>query len=601
MGSHELNWEGKSRKLHIPQLKVIRKEIFQKVIEKYKRFNITGENTKENFKYWANQLILGDNLYVMNSLVEGYKASINLIYIDPPFATGGDFSFKIQLENTDNNEIKKWAYKDSWGGNITYFLCMLYPRLKLMRYLLAQDGSIYIHCDYHSSHYIKLLMDEIFGRDNFQREITWNTQSLNVAGFKSQAKNWIRASDTILFYTKSKDFTFNKQYIPRSDEFIKKHFTHEDDKGIYRITRRKNKVYLDKDPGDPVTTVWNDILSFNYVAPAQAEGLGYPTQKPEALLARIIRASSNEGDIVADFFCGSGATALVAERLNRRWICSDLNPYAIHLTKKRLLAINKLQGYKMDSYYEGFAPFSLNRLENYTQAKLKQRGLYDNKKYVEILAKKLSVISQNDSGFFGDENCPEKLYYFLPLEERLHNGKIQEIAKNAKQLGNIDSLTILIWDIEDDVYKSLKSIKKREKLSVSVKKIPFDLIEHIEDPNFVLKLYDIYAIKIGVKKTDENEIKLSIKDFSVENNDFFDDKLLKNVKNNLDLIDFWCVDYNYNNTLSNYDWYSYKFRNKIDISLISSHTYSEDGSYTILVKIVDVLGNEYLRKADIQI
>ncbi len=600
MNPLELKWKEKHLELNVPVLKIRNAELFDEPINKYKRFE-KSVNNEENVLTWKDRLIQGDNLYILNALLDEFKGKIKLIYIDPPFGTGEDFLYKLQIEDANNQEIKQWAYKDTWGKQITPFLNMMYPRLKLMKDLLTDDGSIYVHCDYHSSHYIKLLMDEIFGRENFQREITWNTQSLNVAGFKSQAQNWIRASDTILFYSKSKKFTYNKLYVPRSKEFIKKHFTQKDEKGSYRITRRGNKIYLNEDPGDPVTTVWNDILSFNYVAPAQAEGLGYPTQKPEALLSRIIKASSNVGDIVADFFCGSGTTALVAERLKRKWICTDLSPYAIYLTKKRILGINELQGYGMDRNYENFKPFVIQELENYYKTKLIQKNLYKDQIYLKILAEKLNLERNETIEGFQEIQNPNQIYYILPIEGRLNEDKLKEIVQNAKNAKKVDSINILIWNIEYDIHNQLKQIKSEEGLNLFVKKIPLTILEHIENPNIEIKLYDIYACKLGYKKLSDKKISFNITDFNVDLNEFFDEKMLSKVKNNLELIDFWCIDYEYNNNLKNYQWYSYKFRKKIKISLKTTHEYPESGKYTVLVKIMDILGNEYIRQAVINL
>jgi len=282
----ELTWDGKDEKPVVKELQLKKVGHFEPSVTKY----ISLGEIKLPSDYpekWVNRFILGDNLYILKALLKDFRGKIKLIYIDPPFATGENFSYKVQIkhsekvkEKREEKEIMEKAYKDKWGGSLSSFLSMLRKRLILMKEFLSDDGSIYIHIDYHSSHYFKVLMDEIFGPENFQREITWNTQALNVAGFKVQARNWIRASDNLLFYTKSDKFTFNKQFIPRDKTFIKKHYKKEDEGGLYRITRRGNKVYLGEDPGDPVTTVWNDILSFNYVAPANLEGEGYPTQKP---------------------------------------------------------------------------------------------------------------------------------------------------------------------------------------------------------------------------------------------------------------------------------------------------------------------------------
>ena len=339
------------------------------------------------------------------------------------------------------------------------------------------------------------------------------------------------------------------------------------------------------------------------MAPAQSEGLGYPTQKPESLLARIIKASSNKGDIVADFFCGSGVTPLVAERLDRRWIGSDLSAYATYLTKKRLLAINQLQGYKMEPHYEGFRPFQFQILENYNKIRLKRFNLYEDNKYIELIAEKLNLDKNKKLGgkFYNKKQNKSQIYYISSVEENIDNKNLKKIAEKSNEVKNFECISIIIWEIKNDIYRDLKKIKKRKDIDIFVKKLPRDTVFLLMNPKLDLYLYDIYAIKIKYKKITEKKIGFTITDFEVQENDFYKDEILKRIKNKIDLIDFWGIDYNYDNHLIKYDWYSYKVRNKIKISLKSSYTYEERGKYTILIKIIDVLGNEYIRKADIQI
>ncbi|TFF99747.1 MAG: site-specific DNA-methyltransferase [Promethearchaeota archaeon] len=241
---------------------------------------------------------------------------IDLIYIDPPFYTGVDYQ----------------EFSDQWNS-LNNYLEFMQLRIREMHRVLKKNGSFYLHCDPNAVFDLKPLCDSIFGRVFFKREIIWNVGS--VSGFKSQVKGWVRQHDTILYYTKSEEFTFNKQYLPYKEEYIKKMFRYKDENGRLYRKRRGGKQYLDEKPGTLVGDVWNDIYSYQTRTKSK-EYLGYPTQKPEELLKRIILASSNEGDIVADFFCGSGTTLAVAKKLKRRWIGVDNNPKAIELTKKRL-------------------------------------------------------------------------------------------------------------------------------------------------------------------------------------------------------------------------------------------------------------------------
>jgi len=336
---------------------------------------------------WHNQLIFGDNLQAMKSLLEVKRAGglrnedgssgIRLVYIDPPFATKQDFQ--------GSREQK--AYQDKVAGAL--FIEFVRKRLLLLRELMADDGSIYVHLDYRKSHYIKAILDEVFGEENFQNEIAWERTNAH----NMPTKTFVRAQDTIFFYSKSSSFIFNKQYLPYGDAQLGRFkadeagrmytgrdltfstankarqfewrgtkppehrswgFGREELENLWErgliLTKKDGtprldgyKVYLDELPGKPLTTIWNDI---GRIANTSGERLDYPTQKPEALLDRIIRASSNEGDIVLDAFAGSGTTCAVAEKLNRRWIAIDCGKLAIYTIQKRMLNLRAEIGNK---------------------------------------------------------------------------------------------------------------------------------------------------------------------------------------------------------------------------------------------------------------
>jgi DNA modification methylase len=254
-----------------------------------------------------------DNLTFLRKLESN---SIDLIYIDPPFYSGVDYK----------------EFSDQWNS-LDEYLNFMKLRVMEMHRILKEDGSFYLHCDTNASYDLKPQCDTIFEKRNFRREIIWNVAS--VSGFKSQVKGWVRQHDIILYYTKSDEFTFNKQYSPYKEDYIKKMFRYKDNDGRLYRKRRGGKQYLDEKPGMLIGDVWNDIYSFQTKTRSK-EYLGYPTQKPEKLLKRIILASSNEGDIVADFFCGSGTTLSAARKLKRQWIGVDNNPKAIELSKQRL-------------------------------------------------------------------------------------------------------------------------------------------------------------------------------------------------------------------------------------------------------------------------
>jgi DNA modification methylase len=298
------------------------------------------QNDLNEVEKWSNLLICGENKLVLNTLLKKFKEKISLIYIDPPFATGGDFKLKVQI-GENGNILNNIAYKDKWNKGIDTYLDFLYERLILMRELLTYNGSIYVHLDWHISHYIKLIMDEIFGYENFRNEIIWAYPAASV----KTRRFFIRSYDTILFYSKSDDYTFNdnpniyQEFSARVKNALKK-----DDKGTYYYRggshngkKLSQKVYIEKEGIFP-RDLWNDIP---YIRANTLEYQGFSTQKPERLLSRIILASTNENELVADFFCGSGTTLAVAEKLRRRWIGCDSNNYAIHMVKKRIINLRE--------------------------------------------------------------------------------------------------------------------------------------------------------------------------------------------------------------------------------------------------------------------
>jgi len=328
---------------------------------------------------WRNRLIWGDKKYVLPSLLDEFAGKVNLIYIDPPFNVGADFSFTATIadhpESEDEDEetsfikqssvIEQKAYRDTWGKGLDSYLLWFYETVVLLRELLADNGSLYVHLDYHIGHYAKTVLDEVFGQDNFKNEIVWKRSLPH-----NDPKRYGSIHDVILFYTKGENYVFNQIFTEQSEKYKASHYTSKDEDGrVYRLqslsasgsgpARRfgervieppkgnhwrfsqdridqllaegrivftKNgtpnfKRYLDESKGSALQSIWTDINPVNSQA---VERVDYTTQKPEALLERIIKASSDEGDLVLDCFCGSGTSATTAEKLNRRWITCDL-------------------------------------------------------------------------------------------------------------------------------------------------------------------------------------------------------------------------------------------------------------------------------------
>jgi DNA modification methylase len=282
---------------------------------------------------WRNRLVHGDALGVLRALLPDLAGQVSLVYVDPPFDTGGDFDFQATIPGApaDSPRVAVPAYRDAKG--LDAWIAWFAEAAAALRGLLADGGSLYVHLDAHVAHYAKVVLDEVFGLDAFQREIVWRIGW--VSGYKARSRGWIRNHDTLLFYAKGgRPATFHKEYVPYPDGYV----------------RRDGKP--PKGEGVPVDDVWNahplDRMDSIQIMSFSGEKVGYPTQKNEALLARIVRASSSAGDLVLDAFVGSGTAAVVAEKLGRRWVACDASPVAIHTARKRLLSLPKVMPFVVE-------------------------------------------------------------------------------------------------------------------------------------------------------------------------------------------------------------------------------------------------------------
>lgn len=296
----------------------------------FEEFDLNFPNNKRNNNQELKSLLFwGDNLEVSYHLLNRFEEKIDLIYIDPPFFSGSNYTIKVLEEENTYDSI---AYFDCWDKDIDSYLQMLYERITIFKKLLSKNGLIFIHLDWHAIHYIKLILDEIFGRNRFINEIIWYYYNKYSAG----KKNLPRAHDNILVYSKSSDFTFNEQRIPRKNPI--KQLKREMVDGVLKNAKDENGHVIYRTVTDKKL---DDVWKIPCLQPASKEWTGFPTQKHHDLLEKIIKIGSNEGDIVADFFCGSGTTLMIADKLNRSWIGCDISEYSIYLTRKRLLNLRK--------------------------------------------------------------------------------------------------------------------------------------------------------------------------------------------------------------------------------------------------------------------
>ena len=341
----ELVWNGKTRDVCTTVMPFQTLEHIDEPRTETKAQQDLFDSRGRQLRGWTNKLIWGDNKLILSSLKSGAlrqqiedAGGLKLIYIDPPFDVGADFSMDVEIGgetfHKEANLLEQIAYRDTWGRGADSFIAMLYERLILMRDLLAEDGSVYVHCDWRVNSFIRLALDEIFGRDNQLNQIQWHYKR-----WPTPAREWQKMHNTIFVYTKKKgNHIFNRAFGERTEETQKRW-------GSSKIVASHNidgkRVPSDYAGAESVGAPLDDVWDISIIAPSAHERLDYPTQKPEALIERIVKASSNEGDLVADFFCGSGTTAAVAEKLGRKWICTDLGKFGIHTTRKRLIGVQR--------------------------------------------------------------------------------------------------------------------------------------------------------------------------------------------------------------------------------------------------------------------
>ena len=358
-------------------------------IQGYPRLNWKGKRPFQSTQYypaqlketygeevdnWHNKIYWGDNLQVMSHLLKTYRGKVDLIYIDPPFDSKADYKKKIQLRGStvenDRTAFEEKQYTDIWTND--EYLQFMYERLILLRELLADNGSIYVHCDWHQSHYLRCILDEVFGPTKFNNEIVWHYAN---AGLKARSKKFHQVSDTLYVYRKSGEFIFNSLFKKRKDKQSK-----QAKRKFNPVTKKADMVR--DEHGKIVYTIKEDILENSVWETGSMsnspERIGYPTQKPEALLERVIKASSNPGDLVLDCFMGSGTMQAVAMKLGRRFIGADINLGAVEITTKRLLKVAaEIQGdtgqEEIDlqetdieepiTFYTGFEIYNVNHYE----------------------------------------------------------------------------------------------------------------------------------------------------------------------------------------------------------------------------------------------
>ena len=544
---------------------------------------------------WKNKLIWGDNLLVMSSLLEKFSGKIDLIYIDPPFATGADFSFKAQIGESDKkiskeqSIIEEKAYRDTWGKGTDSFISMIYERLVLMRDMLSKNGSIYVHCDWHKGHHLRLILDEIFGMDNFLNEIIW--YYTNKIPDKRKRK-FTNSSDTIFSYRKTEENVFTHQYEKRDKPIKVSKMKKIDGKKVY-LKDESGKGLYDERTERTVDNVWNIPLLH-----AQPERLNYPTQKPEKLLERIIKASSNEDSLVADFFCGSGTTLAVAEKLGRRWIGCDLGRWGIHVTRKRLLGIENCKPFEIlnlgkyeRQYWQG-ATFGGAKNQQPTE-----QALYEYLAFILKLygAQPLSGLAH----LHGKKG--RAMIHIGAVDAPVTFNEIDDAVKECAKLKQND-LHVLGWEWEMGLQNLVVPKAQNKGVKLSLLQIPREVMEEQAADKGDVRFFELAYLKAMVEKPQKLTAQVTLQDFVIPNSELVPEEVRGKITEWSDYIDYWAVDWDFQNDTFMQGWVAYRTRKDRTLTLISdSHTYEKPGKYRALVKVVDIFGNDTSQALDIEV
>jgi len=603
----ELVWEGKydeygnRREVDIAGCAMPMQKI-ETIDEPASRLSQTGlfDAQKAHKDDFRNMLIWGDNKLVMASLLKDFKGKIDLICIDPPFDVGADFTMDVPIGDSkesigkDQSTLEMVAYRDMWGKGTDSYLHMMYERLALMKELLIENGSIFVHCDWRMTSLLRQVLNDIFGNENFQREIIWSFDTKS--GYKTITENWIRSHDTILFFSKAREKSFNKQYLPYSDEYLSRFKKTDEDGRRYRDDRGSGvKQYLDELKGVAVSDVWQDVKSFQQDA-TSLEYLNYATQKPEALLERIIKASSNEGDIVADFFCGSGTTGAVAERLGRRWIMSDLGRFAIHTSRKRMIELQR-KLYDENKPYRAFDVYNLGRYERQWWQKERLKGADEEHRKVVLEFYRAEVL-QNSSSPLIHGRKGNALCHVDAIDGLFTRDELKAVAKAAKEAG-AQELHCLAWEFEMDLRLVCHEIEHADKIKIKLIPIPREIMEknRTSPPPFlevaVLEAEAVYK-KANGKKTVDIKLTKFIPSLAEVPSKELEALKERAIKSGFDFIDFWAVDFDYQDRQPfEHHWQAYRTRKDRSLPTISNHEYDKypkKGKYTACVKVVDIFG-----------
>ncbi|HEX5412804.1 MAG TPA: site-specific DNA-methyltransferase [Terriglobia bacterium] len=659
---------------------------------------------------WRNRLIWGDKKYVLPSLLPEFAGKVNLIYIDPPFDTGADFSYTATIpdhpDSDDGNGtvftkepsiIEQKAYRDTWGRGLDSYLQWFYETVVLLRELLAEDGSIYVHLDWHLGHYAKVVLDEVLGQDNFLNEII--RVKCNPKNYTS--KSFGNIHDVVYSYSKAEEHIWNKVLAPASHKeledgfpliekgtgrryttvplhapgvrngetgkrwkglpppkgrhwaFLHRQLDNFESEGRVEWSETGNprlKMYADESRGFPIQDIWTEFKDTRQDL--------YATQKPEALIARIIKASSNEGDLVLDCFCGSGTTAAVAEKLGRRWIACDLGRFAIHTTRKRLLGIPGVKPFVVQNLgkYErqawqaaefdvggtGVPPVSIHGQDAHATSALQERRQREAAYRRFILDLYHATPVSGYSWLHGAKSG--RMVHVGAVDAPVTLADVKAIAKEVWKVGASSgtgvppvsghgqdahatkaAVDILGWEFAFEMNETAIQIAAESRVAVSFKKIPNEALDKKAVEQGDIRFFELGALAVDVgaglappnshagtasraptpksqqgARGTPRQVTLKLADFAIPIDDI-PQEVRKAIRHWSQLVDYWAVDWDYKDDTFHNQWQSYRTRKEPKIELSAHYVYPAAGKYMIVVKVIDILGNDTTKTLEVTV
>ncbi len=527
----ELVWNGKTRDVCTTVLPFQSLEHIDEPRTETKTQADLFDSRGRQLRGWTNKLIWGDNKLILSSLKAGAlrqqiedAGGLKLIYIDPPFDVGADFSMDIEIGgetfHKEANLLEQIAYRDTWGRGADSFIAMISERLILMRDLMRRDASIFVHCDWKVGHHLQMILDDVFGRDCFKNQIIWYYANKLPTG----GKILDRQHDQIFWYGASDQHLYNEQRVESEYKGTQLQTKKVDGKRIPIIDPVTGRQVRVMSSDKPLGDVWR----INMIHAQSEERVNYPTQKPEALLERIIEATSNEGDLVADFFCGSGTTAAVAEKLGRKWIATDLGKFGIHTTRKRLIGVQREK--KADEQdFRAFEVLNLGRYER--QAYLNVGGRLTEKQKAQALAQKenefrdLILKAYKAAGFGGDEGAQDgffhgarngRLVVIGPINLPVGRLFVEEVITECRKRG-ASRVDVLAFEFEMGLFPAALEEARGKGIDLAPKYIPAEVFDKRAVDKGQVVFHDISFVEATPRydKKNKRAVSIELTDFSV--------------------------------------------------------------------------------------